>query len=130
VTSAIVCTASGVVGGWVGGEGSKRDERVGEEIWWRNIKLRKRGISVISHNGSTLFVDFLRKRQKMQSIHPNSIHANPVVKHALGVLWCDLIYSWYFAARSDWPSCFPTRSYWPWCFLARSNCSFQFPASF
>jgi hypothetical protein len=29
------------VSGWVGGEGSERDERVGGEIWWRNIKLRK-----------------------------------------------------------------------------------------
>jgi hypothetical protein len=61
----------------VGGEGSKRDECV----WWRNLVEKERYILVISHNGCTLFVYFLRKRQK---IHSND--TNPIVKHHLSGL--------------------------------------------
>jgi hypothetical protein len=46
-------------------------------------KTKEIGILVILHYGCILFVEFLRKRQKMHNIFLHSNNANPVVKHHL-----------------------------------------------
>ena len=48
----------------MGGEGSERDEHVRWRILVEKHNIKEMGISVISHNGCILFVEFLRKRQK------------------------------------------------------------------